>query len=141
MTDDRQVVWRTLAIAVGGGLGTATRYELGLHFAPPTPPDFPWVTFGVNVTGALLLGFVATMLAGRWARTTYVGPLVATGFLGGYTTWSHFITESDQLIGSGERSVALVYMLGSIALGLLAAAIGAAAAGVINRPAPAEGTS
>ncbi|GAB2952225.1 hypothetical protein GCM10027280_45780 [Micromonospora polyrhachis] len=41
-----------LAIILGGGIGATLRYVLGLGLAPPTPPDFPWVTFVVNLVGA-----------------------------------------------------------------------------------------
>lgn len=127
------------AIVIGGGLGASVRYELGLHLAPPTPPDFPWVTFGINVTGAFLLGFVATMLLHSWSRTTYVGPFVAVGVLGGFTTWSHFIVESDQLIGADQAVLGVAYIVASLGIGVIAAAIGAALALTYDRRAGVEG--
>lgn len=114
------------AIVAGGGVGAGLRYELALHLAPPTPPDFPWVTFAINVTGCFLLGAVMTLLATTWARTRYVQPFLATGAIGGFTTWSHFITESDQLISAHETPKAVVYMIVSLGLGIAAAALGAA---------------
>jgi CrcB protein len=119
------------AIVIGGGVGTTVRYELALHLAPPTPPDFPWATFLINLTGSFLLGFVATMLLRAWANTLYVRPLVAVGLLGGFTTWSHFITESDQLIGAHQTGMAVLYMAASLGLGLLAVAAGAVLATVV----------
>jgi CrcB protein len=114
------------AMAVGGGIGATARYQLGLHLAPPTPPEFPWATFWINMAGAFALGAVMTLLATAWLETRYVKPFVATGIIGSFTTWSHFIVEVDQLIGADEIRRAIVYAAASIGLGIVAASAGAA---------------
>jgi CrcB protein len=115
-----------VAMVAGGGIGATARYQLGVHLAPSTPPDFPWVTFWINLGGSFALAAVMTLLATAWLRTRYVKPFVATGVLGSFTTWSHFIVEGDQLIGANQIPLAIIYVTSSIALGILAAAAGAA---------------
>ncbi|MFG1776132.1 fluoride efflux transporter CrcB [Micromonospora sp. NPDC049051] len=114
-----------LAIIVGGGIGATLRYVLGLQFAPPTPPDFPWVTFTINIVGAFALGAVMTLLAAHRLPGPWGKPFLSTGLLGGFTTWSHFIVEADQLIGARRTGIGIIYLVASIVVGVLAAALGA----------------
>jgi CrcB protein len=111
------------AIAAGGALGAMARYELGL--ANPTRTGaFPWNTFAINVSGALLLGLLVTLIIERWPPTTYVRPFAATGFLGAYTTWSTFMVDADLLIKHGDIGLAAVYTVASAAAGLAAVTLG-----------------
>jgi len=112
-----------IAVFVGGGAGALTRYGVGT-LGGATPPDFPWQTFVVNMVGALLIGFATTALTETWSTTQYMKPLVLTGLLGGLTTWSTFIVETDQLISAGQTTMALTYLAASIGLGLVFAATG-----------------
>lgn len=114
------------AVMAGGGIGATTRYLLEKHLAPETPPDFPWVTFAINLSGAFALGAVMTLLATAWLGTRYVKPFVGTGVIGSYTTWSSFIVEGDQLIGDGHVGLAILYIVTSIVLGIVLAAVGSA---------------
>lgn len=129
-----------LAVVAGGGIGASARYELGLHLAPPTPPDFPWVTFAINVIGSFALGAVLTLLATTFLQTQYAKPFVATGILGGFTTWSHFIVEADQLVDAGQAVLATVYVVASIVVGVLAAAAGAALVAALTSGRPSGTT-
>jgi CrcB protein len=63
-----------------------------------------------------------------------VKPFVATGILGGFTTWSHFVVEADQLAGAGQAVMAFAYVVASIVAGVVAVAAGAAVAGAATRP-------
>ncbi len=119
---------------VGGALGAGGRYLLGKELAGPTPPDFPWTTFSINLTGTFLIGFVATMLLTSWSDAWYVKPLVITGALGGFTTWSHFIVEIDQLWSAGQVPMAITYGVASILFGVVCAAAGVVLARTISRP-------
>jgi CrcB protein len=114
-----------LLVVVGGGTGALLRYLLGFYLAPPTPPDFPWVTFTINIVGAFALGAVMTLLAARRLNAGWAKPFLSTGVLGGFTTWSHFIVESDQLIGARRSGLAIIYLVVSIVTGVIAAALGA----------------
>jgi fluoride exporter len=117
--------WKTLpTIVVGGGIGTIIRYELTVSFAPATPPDFDWLTLTINVIASFSLAAVVTLLVTTWTDTTLVVPFMAVGVIGGFSTWAHFIVETDQLVGEGQLGSAVAYVVASIMLGLLAAALG-----------------
>jgi fluoride exporter len=119
--------WKILvAIAVGGGIGTIIRYGLTELLAPPTPLEFDWLTMSINVSGAFVLAAVNTLLTSTWRRTVYVRPFLAVGMIGGNTTWSHFIIESNQLISDGYVTTAVAYLALSLILGLLSAAASSA---------------
>jgi CrcB protein len=127
---------RIAAIAVGGALGTLARYGVNRAIVP-APLGFPWPTFVVNVTGSLLLGFLVTMVVERWSPTHFVRPFAAIGFCGGFTTFSTMVVSAAQLGQHGRSGLAAVYLLGSLAAGLVAVAVGTALArGGLVRPGP-----
>lgn len=110
-------------ILAGGTAGTAARAGLEATFAPPVG-GMPWATFGINLSGAFLLGALLEVLAatGRdvgWRRMLRLG--VGTGVLGGYTTYSTFAVETMTLLQGGAWLIGMGYALGSVILGFLAA--------------------
>lgn len=119
-----------LAVAAGGALGSLMRWALANGIVSD---GFPWATFIANITGSFALGVVLVVgeIVGSrqhrhhrrpWARLWR--PFMATGVLGGFTTFSTFVLEVDR-IGAPAN---LVYLVASIAIGLLAYAIGNAGA-------------
>lgn len=113
-------------IFVGGTLGTAARAALE-DAAPAAPAGIPWATLLINVAGSLLLGALLEVLARTgpdtgWRRGTRL--TVGTGVLGGFTTYSTFAVETVQRMSPRSYAVALAYALGSIVLGVCAAAAG-----------------
>lgn len=117
------VRWRRrLAVAIGGMAGGAAR--IGLSAAFNDGGGLPWGTLAANLTGALLLGYLLTRFLQAAARTTLTIPLLCTGLLGSYTTFSAFSVETVQLAGRGQVGLAVAYAGGSVALGLAAAALG-----------------
>ncbi len=103
-----------LQVAIGGAIGSAARY--GMYRALPAQ-GFPWATFAVNVAGSLAMGLLAALLAGRggaWA------PLLLTGVLGGFTTFSAFSLDALALWERGQGAMAAVYVGGSVLLSLAA---------------------
>jgi CrcB protein len=119
--DPRELV----AIGVGGLLGTAARY--GVDRAWPTPHGaFPAATFAVNVTGALALGVVLTLILERGSPTRYLRVFACVGFLGAWTTMSTLVTEADLLVKGGDAALALGYVMASLVAGLVAVAAGIA---------------
>lgn len=125
-------------VVLGGAAGTSVRWELGRVY-PVGGGAFPWTTFWINVTGSLLLGLLLESLARSgpdvgWRRALRVG--VGTGVMGGFTTYSTFMVESDLLIRGGRTALAAGYVAGSVAAGVAAALVGVLAArALVRRPA------
>lgn len=119
------------AISLGGMLGASARYGVSraIH---DTAGTFPWATFWANVSGAFLLGFLLVMMLERFPPSTYLRPFVATGFLGAFTTMSTFQVETVTLFKDGHLLTAIVYALGTLIAGLIAAYAGF----VVGRIAP-----
>ena len=130
-----------LAIALGGAAGSVVRHLLGSYVGARTT-GLPWGTLLVNVTGSLLLGFLARYLAGR-AHSPALAAALTVGFCGGYTTFSAFGVETVLLLERGAWTRALLYALASVTLCVGGAAVGVALArGVgpaIDAGAPAPG--
>jgi len=78
----------------------------------------------INVLGSLLIGAVIALFTTRLTVAWPWRPLLVTGLLGGFTTFSSYSYESYQLLLRGEWLLAAVYALGSVALGLVAVAVG-----------------
>ena len=106
-----------LLVFAGGSIGTAAR--LGGALWIPDAGGFPVATLLVNVIGALLIG----VLAARLPQTTGLRQFLGTGVLGGFTTYSAFMTGADAL-WTDAPLLAFSYAVGSLMLGLAAAALG-----------------
>lgn len=115
--------WRVVWLSLGGALGVNARYWLAIAIDRLVGTRFPWATLAINVSGAFVLGLLATMMA-RLGGHHPARLFALVGFLGGYTTFSTFALESHQLAGSGAAGRSLSYMIGSVAAGLLAVSLG-----------------
>ena len=113
------------AVGLGGLLGTLGRYEVGRAW-PAGPRGFPAATFTINTSGAFLLGLALTVIVGRLAHTRYLRPFVATGLLGGWTTYSTLAVEATTLAKGGSVAVAAAYLVATVVAGLTAAWTGMA---------------
>lgn len=110
-------------VAAGGILGALARH--GIATAWPTRDDgFPWATFVVNGTGCLAMGVVMAWLLGRKRSHPLMRPFLGPGVLGGYTTFSTYAVELDQLLRAGRPGTALAYLGGSVMIGLAATLVG-----------------
>jgi len=104
-----------LLIGCGGFVGALARYFVGMAVQSRFPQStFPWGTFVINISGSLILGLIATLLAERILTNPNWRPLVTIGFVGAYTTFSTFEYESLQL---GSSWKALLNMVGSVIAG------------------------
>ena len=107
-----------LLVFAGGGIGAALRHWVnGLSLAL-FGPDYPWGTLFINVSGSLLMGVVVELAALRIGMPAHVRLFIATGILGGYTTFSTFSLEAALLHSRGDTALAVGYALGSLVLGV-----------------------
>jgi fluoride exporter len=114
------------AIFAGGIAGALLRVWLGRQLPSP-PGQWPWATFAINISGALVLGWLATRLQERLPLSTYRRPLLGTGFCGAYTTFSTMQVQALSMIEAGHASLAIAYALCSILAGYVAVWIATAA--------------
>jgi fluoride exporter len=121
-----------LSLAFGGALGAIARYAISLGL-PTETGRFPWGTFVVNVSGSFVLGFLLLVLIEQFPRGRLARPVIGTGFLGAYTTFSTFMVESVDLVRAGDPETALVYLGASLIVGLSAVFIGMTGARVVLR--------
>ena len=126
----RQLLW----LGLGSGLGGCLRYLLDLLALNVGLAAFPVSTFLINVSGSLLIGY----LAGVWASGDALSPgscrwhFWITGLCGGYTTFSTFSWQVLDLIRAGQGTLAGAYAAGSIAFGMLAVWFGLSLAMRVN---------
>lgn len=110
-------------IACGGFCGGLSRYAITLVWPTPSA-GFPWSIFTVNTGGAFTLALLLVLITDVWAPATYTRPVLATGFLGAFTTFSSVVTTTSQLATDGHPHLAALYLAGSIAAGLSAGSFG-----------------
>jgi CrcB protein len=115
-------------IAAGGALGSVMRYLISIWFLDRLGPGFPWGTFTINVTGSFLIGVVLGMAAARAGFSPYLRLFLATGLLGGYTTFSTFSYEGLNLFSDALTSTAILYVVASVVLGIIGCLAGISAA-------------
>jgi CrcB protein len=104
------------AIFLGGAVGALVRAGL-VEAVGDGAPAWPWVTFGVNVVGAFLLGYFVTRLQERLPLSTYKRPLLGTGFCGALTTFSTMQVELLKMLDAGRVGVAAGYVAASLLAG------------------------
>ncbi|MBC7676604.1 MAG: fluoride efflux transporter CrcB [Rhodoferax sp.] len=109
----------TLAqVAIGGAIGSVLRHLMVVGIGGPV------ATVLVNILGSFAIGVLFVVLASR----TSLSPLLMTGVLGGFTTFSAFSLDALKLWEGGQSLQALLYVLASVILSLVAVALGAALA-------------
>ncbi|HEX2724451.1 MAG TPA: fluoride efflux transporter CrcB [Beijerinckiaceae bacterium] len=107
-------------VFLGAGLGGALRHGVNVAAARLVGTDFPWGTLGVNVIGGFAMGVLAGWLALKAGEgwTQGVRLFVATGILGGFTTFSAFSLDTILLWERGQAGLAAAYIIGSVALSI-----------------------
>ncbi len=110
---------QTLLIGLAGGAGAVARYLIGRFMLKRMGAHFPFGTLLINVTGAFCIGLLFA-LAGRGLLSPQVQAILATGFLGGYTTFSTMSWEGFQLIDVGASGRSILYLGSSVVLGIVA---------------------
>jgi CrcB protein len=110
-------------VFLGGGLGSVARFALSYCFRYPSATSFPWATLLANGLSSLILGLLLGTLAHRQDNHATMYALVATGFCGGFSTFSTFSAETVFLLKSGAWQLALM----NIGINLLVCFIAVAA--------------
>lgn len=117
-------VWAGVLII--GGLGSVARFMVDRAVARRSARSLPLGTLTVNISGAVLLGFVAGL-----ALSHHAALLIGTAFLGAYTTFSTWMLETQRLTEERQVWPAVTNVVLSIVLGVAAAAAGQAVAGLL----------
>lgn len=109
-----------LLIGLGGGLGSIARYLCQKWFIDNHPHAYPWGTFTVNIVGCFLIGIFWGIAFKSIAENEDWKLFFMTGICGGFTTFSAFTLEGIGLIKEERMGTFLLYVGGSVLVGLLA---------------------
>jgi len=112
-----------LLVFIGGGVGSALRFGVGKWLKVP-PGAFPISTFGVNLLGCFIIGFLMGWGFKNQALNENQSLLLITGFCGGFTTFSAFAAENQLFLKNGDYVPFLIYTLASLIIGVLAVIFG-----------------
>jgi len=107
------------AVAIGGAIGGVSRY---LALAAGRAP---WTTLGINVVGCAAIGVLMVLAVDRWPDVRLLRPLLGTGVLGGFTTFSTYAADVDGLARAGRWLTAAGYLIATpvLCLGAVAVAV------------------
>ncbi|WP_406684399.1 fluoride efflux transporter CrcB [Seonamhaeicola sp. MEBiC1930] len=112
-----------LLVFLGGGIGSALRYIIG-KYLNNTQTGIPYGTFAANILGSLLIGIILGLAAKNNSLSQSQTLLLATGFCGGFTTFSTFAYENHVFLKSGDFTSFAVYTIGSFIMGFIAVFLG-----------------
>ena len=116
MKVDRRAV---AAVFAGGVVGTLARVGL-IRLFPSGEACWPWVVLAINISGTLVLGYVATTLMRNRPLSTYRGRFITTGFCGAYTTFSTMQLELLDMWDAHRYGLAAGYLGASVVCGYVA---------------------
>jgi CrcB protein len=118
----------TLVVIMAGGIiGAVGRYEAGVWW-PTRSAGFPWTTLGINLVGSVLLPVVVVLATDVWPRRRLLRPLLGTGIIGGFTTFSTFAVDQERLFEHGHAAIAVAYLAATLVLCTVATWLSAQAA-------------
>lgn len=109
----------------GSAIGGTARYIFSLLAIKAFPGKWPWGTFLVNLLGCFIIGLVFALASRNPERAHSIRLLLATGFCGGFTTFSAFAMENFQLIKHGQPILTILYISTSVTLGIVSVWLGA----------------
>ena len=110
-----------LLVFLGGGLGSSLRYIVSKWLNTGT---YPLGTFAVNIIGSLLIGIILGLAAKGGNISANTSLFLATGFCGGFTTFSTFSYENNMFLKSGDFLSFSLYTTASVAVGIFTAFVG-----------------
>lgn len=112
-----------ILVFIGGGIGSALRYVIG-KWLNSSESGIPYGTFAANIIGSLLIGIILGLAAKNSTLSQNHTLLLATGFCGGFTTFSTFAYENHVFLKSGDFASFAFYTIGSFIIGFLAVFLG-----------------
>ncbi len=107
-----------LLVFIGGGTGSIARFLIS-KYLNSTTTGIPYGTFTANILGSLLIGLILGLALKNNVISQNAVALLATGFCGGFTTFSTFAYENHMLLKSGDFVTFFVYTIGSFVIGFL----------------------
>ncbi|MEQ8481297.1 MAG: fluoride efflux transporter CrcB [Hoeflea sp.] len=107
-------------VFLGGGLGAVCRHAAGAAVTRLAGVAFPYGTLAVNILGSFAMGLLIAWLARRSGADAHLRLLLATGFLGGFTTFSAFSLDVATLYERGALTAAAAYVIASVAVSIVA---------------------
>ncbi len=113
-----------LLVAVGGGIGAAVRHLVNVAAMRLVGVAFPWGTLVINIVGCFVMGVFIEVLARRFNASNELRLFVATGILGGFTTFSAFSLDFATLFERGALVPAFAYVFASVAGSLVSVFLG-----------------
>jgi CrcB protein len=119
------VIRNPLAVSLGAIVGALSRYYLSLWFLQRFGVSFPYGTFFINITGCLMMGIIFSLATETVITITpEVRLLIATGFLGSYTTFSTYGLDTVSLVSAKRFIPALIYGVSSAIVGIVSVKLG-----------------
>ena len=112
-----------LLVFIGGGFGSVLRFVIG-KWLNNAENGIPYGTFAANIIGSLLIGIILGLAAKNNTLSQSQTLLLATGFCGGFTTFSTFAYENHLFLKSGDFTSFAVYTIASFVIGFLAVFLG-----------------
>jgi len=109
-----------LLACAGGALGAGLRHLVNTGAVRLLGIGVPWGTVIVNIVGSFLMGWLIEALALRFNGSPEIRIFLATGLLGGFTTFSAFSLDFAVLLQRGDHVAAALYLIGSVSLSILA---------------------
>jgi len=108
-----------ILVGLGGFIGTVCRYAIGL-LPVRSGSQFPFKTLLINVLGAFVISFIVAVSVKNESLNPHVTLMLKVGVCGGFTTFSTFAYESASLMQSGHTATAVLYIIVSAVMGVLA---------------------
>lgn len=103
-----------IAIGAGGAIGAMARHGVGVLSMRLLGPNFPWGTLAVNVIGSTAMGLFIAWLVAKEPHSAVTRAFIATGVLGGFTTFSTFALDAVTLYRDKSLTIAGVYVAASV---------------------------
>jgi fluoride exporter len=122
---EKQSVRNPIAVSLGAIAGALSRYYLSIWITQRLGTSFPYATLIINLTGSFAMGLLATLVL---ERVLLISPevllLIATGFLGSYTTFSSYELDTINLVQESSFDKAIIYWFGSAVMGAVSLYLG-----------------